>query len=202
MAQENLGILIKLRQEGMQLLDQLIDGMEKAGVEAGEFRQRADALNADLRKLAEQQQLINQFRAQKDATALLAAEYEKAAFVVQVLAGEMAAVEKPTASQTAEFNKARAAVNDAKQGWQDAQVKLQGLRQSLSDAGVNTNELAAANVRVKAGMDQANAAVAKLTQEVRQAADVQRAFGALGVRSAKEVEAEIAKVRAAMERFA
>ena len=199
MSQENLGILIKLRQEGMQLLDQLIDGMEKAGVEAGEFRQRADALNADLRKLAEQQQLINQFRAQKDATALLAAEYEKAAFVVQVLAGEMAAVEKPTASQTAEFNKARAAVNDAKQGWQDAQVKLQGLRQSLSDAGVNTNELAAANVRVKAGMDQAHAAVAKLTQEVRQAADVQRAFGALGVRSAKEVEAEIAKVRAAMQ---
>ena len=56
MAQENLGILIKLRQEGMQLLDQLIDGMEKAGGEAGEFRQRADALNADLRKLAEQQQ--------------------------------------------------------------------------------------------------------------------------------------------------
>ena len=199
MAQENLGILIKLRQEGMQLLDQLIDGMEKAGVEAGEFRQRADALNADLRKLAEQQQLINQFRAQKDATALLAAEYEKAAFVVQVLAGEMAAVEKPTASQTAEFNKARAAVNDAKQGWQDAQVKLQGLRQSLADAGVNTNELAAANVRVKTGMDQAHAAVAKLTQEVRQAADDQRAFGTLGVRSAKEVEAEIAKVRAAMQ---
>ena len=52
MAQENLGILIKLRQEGMQLLDQLIDGMEKAGVEAGKKKQNANALNADLRKLA------------------------------------------------------------------------------------------------------------------------------------------------------
>ena len=89
MAQENLGILIKLRQEGMQLLDQLIDGMEKAGVEAGEFRQRADALNADLRKLAEQQQLINQFRAQKDAVSLASAAYEQAQVRAQQLAREL-----------------------------------------------------------------------------------------------------------------
>lgn len=53
--------------------------------------------------------------------------------------------------------------------YDQARQQLQGLRQSLSDAGVNTNELAAANVRVKAGMDQAHASVAKLTQEVRQA---------------------------------
>ena len=199
MAQENLGILIKLRQEGMQLLDQLIDGMEKAGVEAGEFRQRADALNADLRKLAEQQQLINQFRAQKDAVSLASAAYEQAQVRAQQLARELQESNEPTKRQAAEFDRTREAVRVAGAAYDQARQQLQGLRQSLSDAGVNTNELAAANVRVKAGMDQAHASVAKLTQEVRQAGDVQRAFGTLGVRSAKDVETEIAKVRAAMQ---
>lgn len=199
MAQENLGILIKLRQEGMQLLDQLIDGMEKAGVEAGEFRQRADALNADLRKLAEQQQLINQFRAQKDAVSLASAAYEQAQVRAQQLARELQESNEPTKRQAAEFDRTREAVRVAGAAYDQARQQLQDLRQSLSDVGVNTNELAAANVRVKAGMDQAHAAVAKLTQEVRQAGDVQRAFGTLGVRSAKDVETEIAKVRAAMQ---
>lgn len=78
MKQENLNILIKLRQEGLQELDKLITGLEEAGGEAGEFKQRADALNRQLAELEKQQGLIDAFRRTKDETQAASRAYETA----------------------------------------------------------------------------------------------------------------------------
>ena len=64
--QENLSVLIKLRGEGMELIDQLIGDMGKAGAKTGEFRQKADELNGELQRLEQQQGLIESFRKSKE----------------------------------------------------------------------------------------------------------------------------------------
>lgn len=194
-----LELVIKARNDALKVLDGFVDDLKACGAEASDLQKRADALNDELNKLQQQQELINQFRAQKDAVSLTATAYQQALERAQQLSRELAEMDAPTKRQTAEFERAQNAVGKAGAAYEQARQKLQSLHQSLGEAGVDANALADANVRIKASLDQTHAAVARLTQEAKQAAEVQRAFGTLGVRSAKEIEAEIAKTRAAMQ---
>ena len=196
---EALNVLIKLRGEGLDIVDKLIAEMEKAGLETDHFKSRANELNKELGNLKSQQELIAQFRSQKDAVAYAADAYEKAQQAAQKMARELSKVEEPTRKQTADFDKAREAVKSADQAYQEAQQKLQALRSQLQDVGISSTNLAEANRRIKQEVDGANASISKLTQEAMQAAQAQQTMGKLGVRSAAEIEAEIARVKEAMQ---
>ena len=111
--QENLSVLIKLRGEGMELIDQLIGDMGKAGAKTGEFRQKADELNGELQRLEQQQGLIESFRKSKERVDEAAVAYAAAQQRAQQLGREMAQLENPTRQQQAAFAKARNEVNQA-----------------------------------------------------------------------------------------
>lgn len=123
--QENLSVLIKLRGEGMELIDQLIGDMGKAGAKTGEFRQKADELNGELQRLEQQQGLIESFRKSKERVDEAAVAYAAAQQRAQQLGREMAQLENPTRQQQAAFAKARNEVNQAGAAYQGARLGLQ-----------------------------------------------------------------------------
>lgn len=169
MKQENLNILIKLRQEGLQELDKLITGLEEAGGEAGEFKQRADALNRQLAELEKQQGLINAFRRTKDETQAASRAYETAQQKAQQLGRALRETEAPTQRQRAAFESARAEVKKAEQAYQTSHVQLQKLRPALSSAGIDTGKLADAQSRLRLEVRQTQLAVAGMKNETTKA---------------------------------
>ena len=147
--QENLSVLIKLRGEGMELIDQLIGDMGKAGAKTGEFRQKADELNGELQRLEQQQGLIESFRKSKERVDEAAVAYAAAQQRAQQLGREMAQLENPTRQQQAAFAKARNEVNQAGAAYQGARLGLQNLRSAMGQAGMDTGALAGVQVRVR-----------------------------------------------------
>ena len=147
--QENLSVLIKLRGEGMELIDQLIGDMGKAGAKTGEFRQKADELNGELQRLEQQQGLIESFRKSKERVDEAAVAYAAAQQRAQQLGRKMAQLENPTRQQQAAFAKARNEVNQAGAAYQGARLGLQNLRSAMGQAGMDTGALAGVQVRVR-----------------------------------------------------
>ena len=169
MKQENLNILIKARQEGLEHLDKLIKSLEEAGGEAGEFKERADALNKELTELEKQQGLIDSFRRAKEETQKAARAYEEAQQKAQRLAQALRETEAPTQRQQAAFAKARAEVKKTEQAWHESHVRLSKLRPELQSAGINANKLADAQSKLWRETKQAQLSIAGLVNETTKA---------------------------------
>lgn len=215
-------LVIGIKNEGLDNLGKVIDELDKAGAETSEFKAEAAQLRDTLTTLNRQQQLIDSFVRLKngvsDAAEKMAAAQEKA----QRLGRELAATEAPTKDQEKEMRRASAAVNAAKDAYQAAQLRLQGMRQSLSDANINTNELAKAQTGVRNGMKDAEAAVVSMTTRLKDLGDaaprsmtavleavqknadaagkaLDKSFSVLGVRSVKALESELDRLKSAMD---
>ena len=169
MKQETLNILIKARQEGLEHLDKLIKSLEEAGGEAGEFKERADALNKELAELEMQQGLIDSFRRAKEETQKAARAYEEAQQKAQRLAQALHESEAPTKRQQAAFAKARAEVKKTEQAWHESHVRLSQLRPELQSAGINANKLADAQSKLRRETRQAQLSIAGLVNETTKA---------------------------------
>ena len=133
MSENRFELTIALKKTGLENLTQVIDGLEKAGVETSEFRKQAEKLYKQLDDASQQQSLIDSFVQLKKETASAGDAFSAAQAKAQQLGRELAASEAPTQKQTAEFKRAREAVSSANDAYQGAQVRLQNLRGTLAE---------------------------------------------------------------------
>ena len=127
MADKRVEYTIGVRNEGLQNLTRVIEELDKAGVETTEFKRQAEQLRQQLADMARQQSLIDSFVKIKQETVSAGAAFEAAQAKAQQLGRELAATDAPTKKQTAEFGRAREAVNSTKDAYQAAQLRLQAI---------------------------------------------------------------------------
>ena len=132
MADKRVEYTIGVRNEGLQNLTRVIEELDKAGVETTEFKRQAEQLRQQLADMARQQSLIDSFVKIKQETVSAGAAFEAAQAKAQQLGRELAATDAPTKKQTAEFGRAREAVNSTKDAYQAAQLRLQAMRGTLT----------------------------------------------------------------------
>lgn len=202
---------------------------DAAALEAtsGDLTPEVQSLGAALSQLANQQQLIGEFVSARVATDAAKSAFEEAQLKAQALGKELANTAQPSRAMTAEFAAARKEVKATESEWQKQAVALQSVRKGMSEAGVSSTSLAAAqtkiNAEVKEGRERledyankvakATAAEEKRTAEVREsaaeqervakavAASLDNAFNKVGVRSASAIQAEIARINQALQRL-
>jgi tape measure domain-containing protein len=119
--------------------------------------QRARELQGELAKLAQQQGLIDRWRDQKQAVDAAGAAMEAARAEATRLGREMAQIEAPTARQVKAFNAARTAAREADAAFTGQRLRLQELRAAMSGAGISTDYLVGAQLRLRqqqAGLQQ------------------------------------------------
>lgn len=126
-----------------------------------------DALNKRLDDLSSQQELIANFVKIKQETVSAGAAFEAAQAKAQQLGRELAATDAPTKKQTAEFGRAREAVNSTKEAYQDAQLRLQAMRGALAENNIETTGLAQKQAALRNDVREVEAAVAGATARLK-----------------------------------
>lgn len=168
---QEVELLIKAGTEGLKSIGQLVKELEALGQDTGEASEQLEGLAGSLKQLRDQQKLVKQFADLKGQTKELGEQQAKAKTNATELGKALAATEKPTKAQRVEFEKARKASKDADQAWQNNQVQLNGLRTSLSDAGVSTRDLASEQQRIKREISGVDDEISSVTGELTQMRD-------------------------------
>lgn len=167
MADKRVEYTIGVKNEGLENLTRVIDELDKAGVETTEFKRQAEQLRQQLADMARQQSLIDSFVKIKQETVAAGAAFEAAQAKAQQLGRELAATDAPTKKQTAEFGRAREAVNSAKDAYQAAQLRLQAMRGTLAENNIETTALAQKQVALRNGVREVDASVAGATARLK-----------------------------------
>ncbi|NMM75388.1 hypothetical protein B2J88_20275 [Rhodococcus sp. SRB_17] len=167
MADKRVEYTIGVRNEGLENLTRVIDELDKAGVETTEFKRQAEQLRQQLGEMARQQSLIDSFVKIKQETVSTGTAFEAAQAKAQQLGRELAATDAPTKKQTAEFGRAREAVNSTKDAYQAAQLRLQAMRGTLADNNIETAGLAQKQVALRNGVREVDASVAGATARLK-----------------------------------
>ena len=168
MADKRVEYTIGVRNEGLQNLTRVIEELDKAGVETTEFKRQAEQLRQQLADMARQQSLIDSFVKIKQETVSAGAAFEAAQAKAQQLGRELAATDAPTKKQTAEFGRAREAVNSTKDAYQAAQLRLQAMRGTLADNNIETTGLAQKQAALRNGVREVDASVAGATTRLKE----------------------------------
>ena len=168
MADKRVEYTIGVRNEGLQNLTRVIEELDKAGVETTEFKRQAEQLRQQLADMARQQSLIDSFVKIKQETVSAGAAFEAAQAKAQQLGRELAATDAPTKKQTAEFGRAREAVNSTKDAYQAAQLRLQAMRGTLADNNIETTGLAQKQAALRNGMREVEGQVAGATARLKE----------------------------------
>ena len=164
-----VGVRIKVGATGLEEATRLSRSLKDLGVDAEALDKRAGELSAELTRLGQQQALIDGFKRKKAATEEAAKALQQAQEAAQKLGREFGATEEPTKRQEQALARARAEVTKAKTAYQESGLALQTARKGLSDAGIGSDELAAAQVRVRKQTTETQQAVAELTNRYRAA---------------------------------
>ena len=159
---------VRVKNEGLQNLTRIIDELDKAGVETTEFKRQAELLRQQLADMARQQSLIDSFVKIKQETVSAGAAFEAAQAKAQQLGRELAATDAPTKKQTAEFGRARDAVNSTKDAYQATQLRLQAMRGTLTENNIETTGLAQKQALLRNGMREVEAQVAGATTRLKE----------------------------------
>lgn len=167
MADKRVEYTIGVRNEGLQNLTRVIAELDKAGVETTEFKRQAEQLRQQLGEMARQQSLIDSFVRIKQETVSAGAAFEAAQAKAQQLGRELAATDAPTKKQTAEFGRAREAVNSTKEAYQAVQLRLQAMRGTLAENNIETTGLAQKQAALRNGVREVEAAVADATARLK-----------------------------------
>ncbi|WP_417500735.1 hypothetical protein [Marinobacter sp.] len=168
---QEVELLIKAGTEGLKSIGQLVKELEALGQDTGEASEQLEGLAGSLKGLRDQQKLVKQFADLKGQTKELAEQQAKTKTNATELGKALAATEKPTKAQRLEFEKARKASKDADQAWQENQVQLNGLRTSLSDAGISTSNLSDEQQRIKREISGVDEEISNVTSELTQMRD-------------------------------
>lgn len=182
---KDVGVRIKVGSTGLEKIEQLSAELKAAGVSTEALDGKAAELGAQLKRLTQQQELIDTFKRQKASVEQAATALQDAKDKAGALARELKTTEEPTKKQQTAFEKARQAARDASDAFDAQRVKLQQLRASMADAGVSTDTLAKAQVRirqesaeVREGLQRLESAYSQTAQGAVQSAGVQvRAAG-------------------------
>lgn len=172
---QEVELLIKAGTEGLKSIGQLVKELEALGQDTGEASEKLEGLAGALSELRDQQKLVRQFADLKSQTKDLADQQAKAKDRATELGKALAQTEKPTRAQRNEFEKAKKASRDADQAWQDNQRQLNGLRDSLSDAGISTRDLSSEQQRIKREIAGVDAEIGSVTSELTQMRDSAKA---------------------------
>lgn len=203
-----MGIEVKANVTGQETVEQLTNRLEDASkVLGGDLKDRAQQAATELRRLADQEAAIQAFlklrsEAASAAQALKDAEREATNYGKQITAAG-----PPTDREATALQKLRDAAGDAS-------TKLGQQQQALAGAGADLQRYGIASQSTQAAL----ARLAKETQAVRDgvqatipgfqaagtegatsARQIQDAWSTLGAKSFTQAQAEIAKVRAALE---
>jgi tape measure domain-containing protein len=168
MADKRVEYTIGVKNEGLENLTRIIDELDKAGVETTEFKRQAELLRQQLADMARQQSLIDSFVKIKQETVSAGAAFEAAQAKAQQLGRELAATDAPTKKQTAEFGRARDAVNSTKDAYQATQLRLQAMRGTLTENNIETTGLAQKQALLRNGMREVEAQVAGATTRLKE----------------------------------
>ncbi len=162
----------------------------------------AASLANQLRSLGRQQEAVQTFVDLKRGTLAAREELERAQTAAQSLAREIAASGAPTKAQTGQLEKLKDEVNAAKGKFNEFQVQIAAQRQTLANAGIDTQNLAREQQILRQRTDEAvssgRSAVASFNAQASGAAQFDAALKTLGVRSLANTEKEVQKVEAAL----
>jgi len=175
---KEVGIRLKVGAAGLENATALGKSLRDLGVDTTALDSKAQALDAELKALADQQRVIDAFVRTKAATVGAASGLETAQAAAQALGREMAQAEAPTKAQTAALDRARTAVTAAKDAYTAQRLELQQQRTALSAAGIGSDGLAAAQIRVRQQTEAAKQAAVTLTAQYKATADAAQASGA------------------------
>jgi tape measure domain-containing protein len=128
-------------------------------------RKRADELGQALQRLGREQAAIDAFVRTKGASEQAARALEDAQQAAQKLGRELAETEAPTRRQQVAMDRAKQAVREAKEEIIAQNAQLQAARGALQQAGISSDGLAAAQVRVAKQTEATRGAVADLVQQ-------------------------------------
>lgn len=178
--EKKVGVKIQVGTTGTENIDRLQATLKAAGVSTEDLDGKAAELGSQLRKLTQQQELIEAFKRQKASVEQASAALQEAKDKAGAMARELKATEEPTKKQEAAFDKARKAARDAADAFEAQRLKLQQLRTSMADAGVGTDTLAKSQLRIKQesaevrdGLQRLEAAYKQAAQGAVQSAGVQ-----------------------------
>ena len=172
---QEVELLIKAGTEGLKSIGQLVKELEALGQDTGEASEKLEGLADSLKGLRDQQKLVKQFADLKGQTRELAAAQNDAKTRATELGKALAETENPSKAQRTEFEKARQAAKSAGLAWQNNQVQLNGLRTSLSDAGVSTSNLSDEQLRIKREISGVDEEISSVTAELTEMRDSTRA---------------------------
>lgn len=200
---KEVGVRLKVEATGLEGADKLSRSLKDLGYDTSILDKRAAELSEQLGKLGADQRLINNFTNTKAASEQAARGLAEAQAAAQKLGREFGATEEPTKKQTAALTRAREEVGRAKQAYQDSVLALQNSRKALADAGISSDNLAEAQVRVRKQTAEAKAAVDELNASYKAAEGLAKHNIATQERLAKETaEAGQAAIKAAAQQVA
>lgn len=128
----------------------------------------------ELRQLEKTQGLVQNFTQLKEATAQSGAAFSAQQQKVKELAIRLRDTESPSKTLTREFDTAVRVAGRMKQAHQDNQQELQGLRNKLSEAGVNTKNLSQDERNLRDRIAETNAAMQQQRERLDAAAASQK----------------------------
>jgi tape measure domain-containing protein len=136
---------IQANAQGAQGVEQLAGELERldASIDPA-LASRAQLLSAELRKLGDQQAAVERFIALKRETEGARQALTAAQGAAQQFGRELASVEAPTRAQAGQLQKLRDAVRSAKDAYSQQASTLQAARSALTQAGIDTTQLASA----------------------------------------------------------
>ncbi|MBB5322338.1 hypothetical protein [Marinobacter oulmenensis] len=198
---QEVELLIKAGTEGLKSLGQLVKELESLGEDTSEASEKLEGLAGALDELRSQQKLVRQFADLKSQTKDLADQQATAKERATELGRALAQTEKPTRAQRNEFEKAKKAARQAEDAWQDNQRQLNGLRDSLGEAGISTRDLASEQQRIKREIAGVDEEVGSVTHELSQMRDNARAAARSSRELGEETEGSGKKVKKFRERL-
>lgn len=170
----NVSIRLQAVVDGLRDITRLIAEIQDLGGSAGEAGARSERLARELQSLRQSDQLIQDFRALRTTLGSTSAELANAQARAQALGREISQTERPTQRLREEFARARAAVRDLAQAEQDQRRALQDQRAALANAGIDTRNLAGAQIELRQNLQRTEQQIAALNRELTQLRDQAR----------------------------
>lgn len=164
-----------LKKETQELAEQQAEAKASAtglGKAWGDAKKSTEALRVE--QANAKQQVAELGKAMADAgqpSEELNAQYKEAVKRVDELGRAIKDSEKDLKPLSREFESARNASREADEAWQANQVQLQQLRDTLSDAGISTKDLASEQVRISKSMGDVEKEATDLNTELTEMRD-------------------------------
>lgn len=170
-ANKRIGIEVAVETTGDKDLDRLLKALRDAGQDVAPFEAAAKRLGSELQALQQQQGLITEFTQLKQASVTAADGLDQAQKKAQQLGRELAQTAEPTQQQKINFERAKTAVNDAKQAYQQITSQLSQTRAAMAEIGIETKGLSKQQAQLNKDTKEAQAELEKNAAAIRGAAE-------------------------------